>query len=521
MRTCAKCELELRDSERITKCGMVGCPELGSGPHAPPVVYDPKRGYLVDSKTGERAEQSAARSVDEGYPGIAHDLETASSILRMLVDAASADKLEDFTKTSNVADMAADFLRGKTPSSAVAEFDEFIGRLSDMAHSPDFWSDKPYGNRLYYGQGAGDYIAADILHAFLHALKVVTQKPGALATARADTLGSGLTGRRDALPIASTVAAPLPPLDATIKAAEGMANTGASAMHVIELFRALASESGLRPSQRSTVSAPDPLTIAGLIASERKASTPPSTVAATDDTGLDSLNSLLDAAMGTPRTDAFRRKVGGEYPNERTEHQQIMDLIGFAEQLERELQTALGTRSSIAATGDDNLPDDAELERQAVRMREALEQDRIEARTRAGNTPTTPQGSAETSGKPGTEARQLDAVAQALGYPVESWRMAGCYVLAHAVSDLIANYTKLQQEAHELREDRDFTDRNWGSMIQRAERAEEALAKVDATLDQVGAPKDGSFGGLLCALSRRGRIKRLVAPATPSPTEKP
>jgi hypothetical protein len=39
-------------------------------------------------------------------------LQSAESILRMLVEAASHDKLEDFTRTSNVADMAADFLRG-------------------------------------------------------------------------------------------------------------------------------------------------------------------------------------------------------------------------------------------------------------------------------------------------------------------------------------------------------------------------------------------------------------------------
>ena len=39
-------------------------------------------------------------------------LEQAESILRMLVEAASADKLEDFSRTSNVADMAAGFLNG-------------------------------------------------------------------------------------------------------------------------------------------------------------------------------------------------------------------------------------------------------------------------------------------------------------------------------------------------------------------------------------------------------------------------
>lgn len=45
--------------------------------------------------------------------------------------------------------------------------------------------------------------------------------------------------------------------------------------------------------------------------------------------------------MTTPRTDAFRKIVGGAYPNERTEHEQIMDLIAFAEGLELELQAAI------------------------------------------------------------------------------------------------------------------------------------------------------------------------------------
>ena len=42
----------------------------------------------------------------------------AEAILRMLVEAASADKLEDFSRTSNVADMAADFLSQSVKSAA-------------------------------------------------------------------------------------------------------------------------------------------------------------------------------------------------------------------------------------------------------------------------------------------------------------------------------------------------------------------------------------------------------------------
>ena len=74
------------------------------------------------------------------------------------------------------------------------EFAEFIGRLSDLVHSPDFWADKPYGNRLYYGQGAGDYIAGDILQAFLHALKLT---PSASASQTEWGRGYGETDATD------------------------------------------------------------------------------------------------------------------------------------------------------------------------------------------------------------------------------------------------------------------------------------------------------------------------------------
>lgn len=109
---------------------------------------------------------------------------------------------------------------------------------------------------------------------------------------------------------------------------------------------------------------------------------------------------------------------------------------------------------------------------------------------------TTSSGPGDAGSLPSSTAatdleQKLDAVAKALGYPVESWRMAGCDVLAHAITDLIRNYGRLEQR----------------------------LLKIDATLDQLGAPKDAApFEGApyTVALSRRGRIKRLVASATPA-----
>lgn len=41
--------------------------------------------------------------------------------------------------------------------------------------------------------------------------------------------------------------------------------------------------------------------------------------------------------------------------------------------------------------------------------------------------------------------RQLDAIADALGYHRESWRIAGCDVLAHAVQTLLENYARATQ----------------------------------------------------------------------------
>lgn len=74
--------------------------------------------------------------------------------------------------------------KGAAPSTEAppisTEFAEFIGRLSDLAHTSSFWEEKPYGNRLYYGIGAGDYIAKDVLHAFLHAIKNAAPAEGDL-----------------------------------------------------------------------------------------------------------------------------------------------------------------------------------------------------------------------------------------------------------------------------------------------------------------------------------------------------
>lgn len=49
------------------------------------------------------------------------DLTNAKSILQLFVDAASEDKLEDFSRLSNVADLAADFLRCALAPSATRE----------------------------------------------------------------------------------------------------------------------------------------------------------------------------------------------------------------------------------------------------------------------------------------------------------------------------------------------------------------------------------------------------------------
>jgi hypothetical protein len=77
--------------------------------------------------------------------------------------------------------------------------------------------------------------------------------------------------------------------------------------------------------------------------------------------------------------------------------------------------------------------------------------------------------------------KKLDAIAEALGMPKESWRIAGCDVLAHAITDTIANSNRFLGE----------------------------LEKIDALLDELGAPVNGDWGGVNTKLSRRGRIKAL------------
>lgn len=72
-------------------------------------------------------------------------------------------------------------------------------------------------------------------------------------------------------------------------------------------------------------------------------------------------------------------------------------------------------------------------------------QETVEARTRAGNTPTTREGSAETPGEPGTEAR-------------------------HAPSSAARESTPLIELLQEIRTQLDYTDRNaagWGSYVKR------------------------------------------------------
>lgn len=43
--------------------------------------------------------------------------------------------------------------------------------------------------------------------------------------------------------------------------------------------------------------------------------------------------------------------------------------------------------------------------------------------------------------------RQLDAIAEVIGYPKESWRIAGCDTLSHAVAELQRNYIALRDAA--------------------------------------------------------------------------
>lgn len=42
--------------------------------------------------------------------------------------------------------------------------------------------------------------------------------------------------------------------------------------------------------------------------------------------------------------------------------------------------------------------------------------------------------------------RQLEAIADVIGYPKESWRIAGCDVLSHAIADLQRSYIALRDE---------------------------------------------------------------------------
>lgn len=77
--------------------------------------------------------------------------------------------------------------------------------------------------------------------------------------------------------------------------------------------------------------------------------------------------------------------------------------------------------------------------------------------------------------------QKLDAVAKALDYPSAAWRIAGCDTLAHAITDLVVNFSRLQAQ----------------------------IAKIDATLDELHAPVKGKWEGAYTKLSRRGRIKAL------------
>ena len=45
--------------------------------------------------------------------------------------------------------------------------------------------------------------------------------------------------------------------------------------------------------------------------------------------------------------------------------------------------------------------------------------------------------------------RQLDAIAEVIGYPKESWRIAGCDTLAHAIGDLQRNYIALRDSGND------------------------------------------------------------------------
>lgn len=50
--------------------------------------------------------------------------------------------------------------------------------LEGLANSQEFWDDKPYGKRLYYGQGGMDYLHRDVLQS---AVKTLTTQSARIA----------------------------------------------------------------------------------------------------------------------------------------------------------------------------------------------------------------------------------------------------------------------------------------------------------------------------------------------------
>ena len=94
---------------------------------------------------------------------------------------------------------------------------------------------------------------------------------------------------------------------------------------------------------------------------------------------------------------------------------------------------------------DDPLPDDAELTHIAALMQAMLAEDERDAKV--GLKGTTDALLRDADRRIEAMEVHLDAIADVIGYPRESWRIAGCDALAHAVKAMQDNYIALRDAA--------------------------------------------------------------------------
>ena len=92
---------------------------------------------------------------------------------------------------------------------------------------------------------------------------------------------------------------------------------------------------------------------------------------------------------------------------------------------------------------DDPLPDDAELTHIAALMQAMLAEDERDAKV--GLKGTTDALLRDADRRIEAMEVHLDAIADVIGYPRESWRIAGCDALAHAVKTMQDNYIALRE----------------------------------------------------------------------------